>query len=218
MNENSALASYINPFSSPPKWYSPKNLIFPFGCNECQYNAVLGAFSSSISIIQGPPGTGKTQTILNIVANLITQGKTVLVVSQNNEAIANVKDKLAKKEYGLDFIVASMGKRESIENFIANQKTYPAYIQDWNRIGVKKSEIHQACKGLLKYFKNKEQIASLKQEHSNLELEYKYFLNIGSYNNPKVLKILSRRFSFQLVDLYKSLLKSGEKTKKLLHI
>lgn len=211
VNENSALASYIAPYRWLPKRYSSQNLIFPFGCNESQYKAVQSALSNSISIIQGPPGTGKTQTILNIVANLVTQGKTVLVVSQNNEAIANVKDKLAKKEYGLDFIVATMGKRESVENFIASQKTYPAYIHDWDRIGVRKSEIHQACKNLLQYFKNKERLASLKLERSNLELEYKYFLDVKSYDNPKVLGILSKCFSFKLVDLYKSLLESGNK-------
>lgn len=211
VNVNSALATYINPIKNPPKQLETKSLIFPFGCNESQYRAVEGAFRSSVSIIQGPPGTGKTQTILNIVANLVTQKKSVLVVSQNNEAIANVKDKLAKAEYGLDFIVASMGRRESIENFIADQKTYPSYIQEWDRAGVKKSEIHQACKKLLQYFKNREQIASLKQERSNLELEYKYFCDIKPYDNPKVLKTLSRRFSYQLVDLYKTLLESGER-------
>lgn len=56
-------------------------------------------FKSKISIIQGPPGTGKTQTILNIIANLaIMQNKTVAVVSNNNEAVKNVKDKLEKMD------------------------------------------------------------------------------------------------------------------------
>lgn len=209
VDENSALASYIDPVSRPPKWYAPRSLIFPFGCNESQYNAVQGAFCCSMSIIQGPPGTGKTQTILNIVANLVTQGKSVLVVSQNNEAIANVREKLAKKEYGLDFIVASMGKRESVENFMADQKTYPSYIQEWGRVGVKKSAIYHDSQRLLQFFKSKEQIASLKLERKNLELEYKYFLEIKPYNNPRVLKKLSKRFSFRLVDLYNSLLESG---------
>lgn len=55
-------------------------------------------YKSNISVIQGPPGTGKTQTILNIIVNLaIMQNKTVAVVSNNNEAVKNVKDKLKKR-------------------------------------------------------------------------------------------------------------------------
>lgn len=58
---------------------SPWGLIFPFGLNESQLMAVERAFSSQISVIEGPPGTGKTQTILNIVANILIQNKTVAI-------------------------------------------------------------------------------------------------------------------------------------------
>ena len=76
-------------------------------------------FKSNISIIQGPPGTGKTQTILNIIANLaIMQNKTVAVVSNNNEAVKNVKDKLKKDGY--DFIVADLGRKSKREKFFAD--------------------------------------------------------------------------------------------------
>ncbi|MDR2266537.1 MAG: hypothetical protein LBE09_02975, partial [Christensenellaceae bacterium] len=36
------------------------NLIFPFGANYSQMEAVEKAFTSELSVIQGPPGTGKT--------------------------------------------------------------------------------------------------------------------------------------------------------------
>lgn len=50
---------------------------------------------NQISVIQGPPGTGKTQTILNIIANILMQDKTVQIVSNNNSATENVYDKLS---------------------------------------------------------------------------------------------------------------------------
>lgn len=56
--------------------------IFPFRCNNSQYQAVRRAMENQISVIQRPPGTGKTQTILNISANILMQGKTVLIVSE----------------------------------------------------------------------------------------------------------------------------------------
>lgn len=59
---------------------------FHLECNNSQYRAVKNALENQISVIQGPPGTGKTQTILNIIANILMQGKTVQIVSNNNSA------------------------------------------------------------------------------------------------------------------------------------
>ena len=64
-----------------------------------------------MSVIQGPPGTGKTQTILNILANLLVQNRTIEIVSNNNSATENVLEKLASPKYGLDFLVAPLGKK-----------------------------------------------------------------------------------------------------------
>ena len=86
--------------------YAP---IFPFGCNNSQYEAVRNALEHPISVIQGPPGTGKTQTILNIIANLLLSGKTVQIVSNNNSATENVYEKLSSPRYGLEFIAAALG-------------------------------------------------------------------------------------------------------------
>ena len=102
--------------------------IFPFGCNNSQYVAVKRAMENQISVIQGPPGTGKTQTILNIIANILIQGKTVQVVSNNNSATENVFEKLSSSKYNLGFIVATLGKSDNKTNFINNQKTnYPDF-------------------------------------------------------------------------------------------
>ena len=99
-----AAAPYLDPNNNFINKYCASDLIFPFGCNSSQEKAVTAAFENQISVIQGPPGTGKTQTILNIIANILVQGKSVMVVSNNNSATANVQEKLQK--YGLNFIVA----------------------------------------------------------------------------------------------------------------
>ncbi|MFT3761318.1 MAG: AAA domain-containing protein [Pseudoxanthomonas sp.] len=98
-------------------------LIYPFGVNASQLVAVEQAFTSQVSLIEGPPGTGKTQTILNIIANVLVRGKTVAVLSNNNAAVENVYEKLGK--YGLDYLIARLGSKEHREEFFARLPTVP---------------------------------------------------------------------------------------------
>ncbi len=50
--------------------------------------------------IQGPPGTGKSQTIVNLISNLLAKKKTVLVVCEKQVALEVVLERL--KSTGLD--------------------------------------------------------------------------------------------------------------------
>ncbi|PCE21542.1 AAA domain-containing protein [Burkholderia ubonensis] len=99
-------------------------LIYPFGVNESQLAAVEQAFSAQISVIEGPPGTGKTQTILNILANILLRGKTVAVLSNNNAAVENVYEKLEK--FGLEHLVAKLGSKQNRKDFFANLPPWPS--------------------------------------------------------------------------------------------
>ncbi|MBS0451276.1 MAG: DUF2726 domain-containing protein [Proteobacteria bacterium] len=98
-------------------------LIYPFGVNESQLAAVESAFSAQISVIEGPPGTGKTQTILNIIANILLREKTVAVLSNNNAAVENVYEKLKKSS--LDYLAAKLGSKENRDDFFANLPPWP---------------------------------------------------------------------------------------------
>jgi len=89
------MAVYMNPKKHKACAYQVNDYIFPFGGNSSQFKAVANALSNQVSIIQGPPGTGKTQTILNIIANLLIMGKSVQIVSNNNSATLNVLEKLS---------------------------------------------------------------------------------------------------------------------------
>jgi superfamily I DNA and/or RNA helicase len=91
------------------------NYIFPFSFNLSQKSAIVNALTNSVSIVQGPPGTGKTQMILNLLANLIKLDKTVLIVSNNNEAIKNIQSKLASEDMGQ--ICALLGKNDNKADF-----------------------------------------------------------------------------------------------------
>ena len=101
--------------STSAKTGASDRLIMPFHSNIDQRNAIRAALTHQISIIDGPPGTGKTQTILNLIASLIAQGKTIGVVAGANSAVDNVIDKLTEEGYG--FLVASLGKMERVQEF-----------------------------------------------------------------------------------------------------
>lgn len=94
-------------------------IIYPFGMNESQRQATINALNNKISIIEGPPGTGKTNTILNIISNIVNNNKTVAVVSNNNSATDNVYEKLTDNDFNI--IAARLGKMDNKKAFIESQ-------------------------------------------------------------------------------------------------
>ncbi len=116
IREDSAAAVFLNA-SSVPSHADSGPVIAPFTSNNSQIKAVRNALTSNISVIEGPPGTGKTQTILNIIANLLIRGKTIAVVSGNNEATRNVYEKLENE--GLGELCAGLGSMSNKEHFFS---------------------------------------------------------------------------------------------------
>lgn len=184
LDNTMAAAPYLDAEKFKVSKMSYAGWVFPFGCNASQEKAVTAAFENQISVIQGPPGTGKTQTILNIIANILMQDKTVLVVSNNNSATANVLEKLQK--YGFGFIVASLGRRENKEQFIQHQPAVPQELQSWDmkyaEVSHIKTKISDAHAQLRQVFQLQEELASHKQELKEVELEWEHFM----HENPAV--------------------------------
>lgn len=177
---DTVLAMYLNPSLLQQNGgvcnYIP---IFPFGCNNSQYKAVRGAMENRISVIQGPPGTGKTQTILNIIANILMQGKTVQIVSNNNAATENVYEKLSSPKYNLGFLVAALGSSKNKKIFLeAQNAAYPDFA-DW-KVQDGSDELLQAVKEksvqLQAVYDRQEELAALRQEQAALATELEYFL------------------------------------------
>lgn len=62
--------------------------------DSSQVLAMLAVHEGRNLVIQGPPGTGKSQTITNLIANAIGQGKKVLFVAEKMAALEVVKRRL----------------------------------------------------------------------------------------------------------------------------
>lgn len=149
---------------------SLEHYIFPFGLNESQLEAVENAFSSQISIIEGPPGTGKTQTILNIIANILVNKKTVAIVSNNNPAVENVYEKMKKKE--LDYLVAKLGSSNNKTEFFSALKEVPLYNSDSEAITIE--EIDEILVKVRTGLTTQNIVAQLIAEISELSIEKKH--------------------------------------------
>ena len=90
--------------------FDPDELVPLTEMDDAQRNAVAMALGNKVSVVTGPPGCGKTQVILNLVANAILKGKSVLVASKNNKAVDNVLDRLNGLP-GLDYFGVRFGSR-----------------------------------------------------------------------------------------------------------
>lgn len=166
--------------------YNLTQEIYPFGFNSSQKEAINKALKSKISIIEGPPGTGKTQTILNIIANIVSSDMSVAVVSNNNSAIENVLEKL--KKYNIDFIAAPLGSNNNKEDFIGNQSSIPD-MNDWELEEEMVEELEKELSSQSVELDNKLhkqiELSELKQEYSAINIEEKHFLDIYEKSKPQ---------------------------------
>ncbi len=220
VGKDTALSAYLNPNSYGCVQQFDAVPIFPFGCNASQYKAVKAALENQLSVIQGPPGTGKTQTILNIIANLLVSGKTIQVASNNEPAITNILEKLSSPKYGMDFLVALLGKSDNKMNFLYNQTGFYPDLSEWN-IAIPeensfKEEIHRRSQELNEVFYKQERLALAKQKLQEIKIEQKYFEQYSEETNVnltqhKIRKKLKSEVLMQLWNECQSFSDTGKK-------
>ena len=197
VGDNTAMAIYLNPNKHKVHTYHKGNLIFPFGGNASQFKAVENALNNQISVIQGPPGTGKTQTILNIIANLLVDGKTVQIVSNNNSATTNVLEKLSSLKCNMGFLVAPLGNSDNKSEFVINQTGLYPDLSGWQMDMNKQSELRERIRShireLADIFSKQERLAQIRLELDSLLLEIRYFQQYCSIIDSVCSEIKPRR-------------------------
>jgi hypothetical protein len=78
-----------------------------FDADSSQHSALVDVLHEKRHlVIEGPPGTGKSQTITNLIAACIAEGKTVLFVAEKLAALEVVKSRLSMA--GLDPFVLEL--------------------------------------------------------------------------------------------------------------
>lgn len=74
----------------------PRELLHVMDADTSQTQVIAAARDGRNLVVQGPPGTGKSQTIANIVAAAVNDGKTVLFVAEKRAALDVVHARLEK--------------------------------------------------------------------------------------------------------------------------
>lgn len=68
--------------------------VCPMPADGSQLRAVADAVSGRTFVLEGPPGTGKSQTITNLLARAMAEGRRVLFVAEKRAALDVVKNRL----------------------------------------------------------------------------------------------------------------------------
>ena len=119
-------------------------------CDPTQASAIALARTGQDFIIQGPPGTGKSQTITNLIADFVAQGKRVLFVCEKRAAIDVVYHRL--QQAGLQQLCCLIhdsqdDKKEFIMDLKANLRNAPGGqgVGSGKRGGQRRSLLDAVC-------------------------------------------------------------------------
>lgn len=154
--------------------------------DSSQIEAIEMAKAGVSFVLQGPPGTGKSQTITNIIAECLNDGKKVLFVSEKQAALNVVFDKLKKaglEEFCLELHSYKANKKEVIDNLCKTLRASKTTVSN------------QANEALLSKQKSQKELDDYEAElHKNREgincSLYQLYNEYAACRNASEIKIL----------------------------
>ncbi|MFE2473634.1 DUF4011 domain-containing protein [Streptomyces mirabilis] len=97
----------------------PEKAPLVLDADSSQRQCVAAAIEGRSFVMDGPPGTGKSQTITNMIAGLLEQGRTVLFVSEKAAALDVVRNRLS--DVGLDDYVMALHSNNTGRKQVAQE-------------------------------------------------------------------------------------------------
>ncbi|NLE74543.1 MAG: AAA family ATPase [Actinobacteria bacterium] len=116
----SALRFFVDPDAVPREsrgQLGPNDVVVVSPLNEAQTQSVAAGLDSSVTVVTGPPGTGKSQVVVNLLANALLAGQSVLFSSRNNKAVEVVETRTSALSRGR--LLLRAGSRYSSRDFRA---------------------------------------------------------------------------------------------------
>jgi hypothetical protein len=104
----------------------PGEVFTVLDADSSQFEVLLRARAAQDLVIEGPPGTGKSQTITNLIAQMLLEGKKVLFVSEKRAALDVVHGRLREVGLGpfcLEIHSDKANKRDVLQRIAASLQT-----------------------------------------------------------------------------------------------
>jgi len=134
--------------------FEPAELIQVVDADGSQTLSIEAVRAGRNLVIQGPPGTGKSQTIANIIASAVHDGKTVLFIAEKMVALEVVHARLAKA--GLNTICLELHSRAANKRVVAEElgrtlsmgAAEPNLTKDAERLKLVRDQLNAFCRQL----------------------------------------------------------------------
>lgn len=101
------------------KCLPPSEFAIPVDTDSSQFEAIIESGRGKSFVLHGPPGTGKSQTITNMIANALFQGKRVLFVAEKMAALEVVQKRL--KAIGIDPFCLELHSNKATKRHVLQQ-------------------------------------------------------------------------------------------------
>ena len=128
---------------------TPENTFHIYDADPSQVVVIQKAKTGQNLVVEGPPGTGKSQTIVNLIGELLALGRSVLFVSEKMAALEVVKARLDKVGLGsfcLELHSRKANRRQilnELERAIQDARTGGnASVGSWNELCLLQSELN----------------------------------------------------------------------------
>lgn len=92
------------------------------GCTEQRKFVKKALATNDFAFLDGPPGSGKTTVILELIAQLVMQGKKVLLTASTNAAVDNILERLDKlpQDVHEKILAVRLGNEGSISETVSD--------------------------------------------------------------------------------------------------
>ena len=188
--------------------------VTPLSLSDAQLNVIKNVENAKLVSVFGPPGTGKSQTIVNLVAHLIANGKTVLVASRMDKAVDVVAERL--NSLGAPLLALRAGRLNyqkelsmQLQDLLSNKIDLNDDIE--NSIICNVSDMEKHLKSIREMEEKIESIISLENTWKELDDELKLH-RIQNPNKTFIKSSLASNEIMQLEDAMNSLVQNSLKT------
>ena len=149
--------------------------VTPLSLSDSQEDVIKNLEDNTILSVYGPPGTGKSQTIVNLICHLISNGKTVLVASRMDKATDVVANRL--NEFGAPYLALRAGRPNyqkqlsfDLQDLISNKVDLDTDFE--NSLFVDVEDMQKLVNTIREKEDKCEQIIKLEQDWHNTIKEY----------------------------------------------